>query len=149
MDICAWKISRLASNYFQKNLIEYGQEGWSLKRETIKYCEADALSLFQIISKFGDEILQMFDFDISRSPTLPSLALGVYRSNFLKAEEYKIPTITGDTYSNLYQGYFGGHVDVYYPISDKDKKVFSYDVNSLYPSVMASNPMPIGSPSLL
>ena len=38
-------------------------------------------------------------------------------------------------------------MDVYYPISYKDKKVFGYDVNSLYPSVMANSRFPTGSPT--
>ena len=127
-------------------IAQYLKEGqWNLRNESIKYCMEDCISLHQVIFKFGVEILDMFQYDISRSPTLPSLALGIYRSNFLQ-KEFKIPIITGHTYSDLVQGYLGGHVDVYYPVSDKNKKVYHYDVNSLYPYVMANFPMPVGTP---
>ena len=44
------------------------------------------------------------------------------------------------------KGYFGGHVDVYYPQSLPNEKVYHYDVNSLYPYAMPNNPMAIGNP---
>lgn len=121
-------------------------DNWNIRDETIKYCSRDCISLFEIVTRFRNEIMEMFDFDISRSPTLPSLALGIYRSNFLQEECHHIPIITGKAYSNLVQGYLGGHVDVYQPIPNKDDKIYHYDVNSLYPYVMAHFPMPTGKP---
>ena len=83
----------------------------------------------------------------SRTPTLPSLSLGIYRSNFLDSEKYQIPNIIGNLYLDLVKGYFGGHVDVYHPISEPDKKIYHYDVNSLYPYAMVNYPMPTGNPT--
>ena len=47
-------------------------------------------------------------------------------------------------YKNLKKAYTGGSVDVYKPYGEQ---VFRYDVNSLYPSVMKDNPMPVGYPT--
>jgi hypothetical protein len=41
--------------------------------------------------------------------------------------------------------FYGGHVDVYKPIGNNIKY---YDINSLYPFVMANNNFPIGNPTL-
>ena len=71
---------------------------WDLRKETIKYCIEDCIALHQIIFEFGVEILNIFQFDISRTPTLPSLALSIYRSNFLDCRNMKIPLIIGQTY---------------------------------------------------
>lgn len=120
---------------------------WDLRKETIKYCIEDCIALHQIIFEFGVEILNIFQFDISRTPTLPSLALSIYRSNFLDCRNMKIPLIIGQTYSDLVSGYLGGHVDVYYPITSSNSKVYHYDVNSLYPFVMKNFPMPTGNPT--
>nr|YP_009486079.1 hypothetical protein [Cantharellus lutescens]AWA82204.1 hypothetical protein [Cantharellus lutescens] len=46
-------------------------------------------------------------------------------------------------YEFFKSGYTGGSVDVYIPYG---KNLFSYDVNSLYPYVMKSFPMPVGNP---
>ena len=35
---------------------------------------------------------------------------------------------------------------MYIPISPKGGKIFAYDVNSLYPSVMVNSIFPIGNP---
>jgi hypothetical protein len=35
---------------------------------------------------------------------------------------------------------------MYIPKNDEGEKVYCYDVNSLYPSVMLSQPMPVGAP---
>jgi hypothetical protein len=46
-------------------------------------------------------------------------------------------------YKDISLSYFGGISDVYRP---EGKDIHSYDVNSLYPSVMAEYPMPVGTP---
>jgi len=91
---------------------------------------------------FNEKIFNLFKINIHKYPTLPSLSLGIYRSNFLK-EEYKIPLIHGKIYNDLKKAYTGGSVDVYKPYG---RKVNRYDVNSLYPSVMRNNSMPSGYP---
>lgn len=122
-------------------------EAWSLRDETIKYCINDCVSLYQILSRFSLEIFQSYDYDLMKSPTLPSLDLGIFRSNFLDTSKMKLPSITGNTYNDLVKGYTGGHVDVYIPISSEGEKVFQYDINSLYPYAMVDKAMPVGHPT--
>ena len=112
---------------------------WSLKRETIKYCENDVISLYSIIKVFQKRIFRLFEADINKYPTLSSLAFAIYRMKYLK--NYKIPNITGELYRNLKKSYTGGSVDVYKPIGENIKR---YDVNSLYPTVMSEFPSPVG-----
>jgi hypothetical protein len=78
-------------------------------------------------------------------PTLPSLAFGIYRTKFMLEEN--IPQITGKIEENIRAGYTGGAVDMYIPESTPNKPIFCYDVNSLYPSVMESQDMPVGNPT--
>lgn len=53
----------------------------------------------------------------------------------------------------LRTGYTGGAVDVYKPrppiINGQRSKVYAYDINSLYPSVMLQNDMPVGKPTFI
>jgi len=118
---------------------------WSLRGETIKYCEQDCKTLYQIIHSFQKKIFLLFRLDVLKYPTLSSLAFAIFRYKFLK--DSKIPIIEGDIFNQLKEGYTGGAVDVYKPFPEKGTKVYRYDVNSLYPSVMKSFNMPVGNPT--
>lgn len=67
----------------------------------------------------------------------------IFRKNYLNEDTFKIsiPNRNEDTF--IRRGYYGGHVDVYKPYGEN---LFYYDVNSLYPFIMKSYPMPCGPP---
>src|SRR5580693_2235467 len=105
-----------------------------MKDETIRYCEIDCISLYQIIIKFNELIFEQFNINIHRYPTLSSLAFAIYRTLFLEIDT--IPQLSGQVAKDIRQSYTGGAVDMYIPFNNEDTKVYAYDVNSLYPSVM-------------
>jgi len=118
---------------------------WNLKEESLKYCKIDCISLYQVIYKFADMIFDLFLWNIHHYSTLPSLAFAIFRSRFMT--ENIIPQISGKIAKDIRQSYTGGAVDVYIPENKKGTEVYCYDVNSLYPSVMSDNLMPIGTPT--
>ena len=118
---------------------------WNLRAEVIKYCENDCITLFQILLKFNDLIYNLFKMNIHKYPTLPSLALGVFRSKFLT--ENTIPQLSGQVAKDIRKSYTGGACDMYIPFNTIDSNLFAYDVNSLYPFVMKEYDMPIGKPT--
>jgi hypothetical protein len=120
-------------------------KNWNLKNETIKYCEIDCISLYQVIFKFSDLIFSMFNKNIHRYPTLPSLAFAIFRSCFM--EKNSVPQVTGKIEKDIRSGYTGGAVDMYIPENPDATKVYVYDANSLYPYIMQSQPMPVGNPT--
>lgn len=123
------------------------KNNWSLRDETIKYCLQDCITLHQILIKFNSLIYRKFKVNINRYPTLPSLAFGIFRTNFLGYNlnlDRKIPILVGEIYDFIKKSYTGGAVDMYIPHSKE--KMYCYDVNSLYPFVMATNDMPLGEP---
>jgi hypothetical protein len=120
----------------------YTNKTWNLREETIKYCEQDVRSLYQVLDIFSKQIFELFRVDILRYPTISSLAFAIYRSNFLK-EGFRIPLITGNLYYYLKKAYTGGSVDVYKP---SGTNVYRYDVNSLYPYAMKNYNMPTDNP---
>jgi hypothetical protein len=122
---------------------EYQNKEWSLKCETIKYCEQDVHTLYQILDVFSKKIYSLFRIDLFKYPTLSSLAFAIYRSNFLK-KDMNIPLINGELFNFFKLGYTGGSVDVYKP---QGEKVYRYDVNSLYPYVMEVCDMPTDNPT--
>jgi len=113
---------------------------WDLKLELIKYCEQDVISLYQIIDKFSKEIFDIFNLDLIKYPTLPSLSFAIYRSNYIKNKN--IPIISGEMFYDIFNSYYGGLVDMYKPYG---KNLYHYDVNSLYPYAII-NPIPVGIP---
>ena len=137
--------------YFDKISIEQYKiykssfhSNWNLKTETIKYCEIDCISLYQIIIKFSNMIFELFKINIHKYPTLSSLAFGIFRTHFLRKDE--IPQLSGQIANDIRISYTGGAVDMYLPKNPNGTKVYIYDVNSLYPYVMDQFDMPIGKP---
>nr|YP_009487321.1 hypothetical protein [Russula virescens]AWB36223.1 hypothetical protein [Russula virescens] len=58
-------------------------------------------------------------------------------------ENENIPQLSGNIEKDIRQGYTGGSTDMFIPYGENIK---CYDVNSLYPSVMIDQDMPIGKP---
>lgn len=121
---------------------QYSHNIWSLKDETIKYCSQDCKTLYQIIEKFSRNIFLISNVNVTDYPTLSSLAFAIFRTKFMKLEN--IPVLTGEIYNFIKKGYTGGAVDVYKPYGEN---VYRYDVNSLYPYIMFTNKLPIGTPN--
>jgi len=124
---------------------------WSFKDESIKYCKIDCLSLHEILTKFNTLIFNEFKVNINFVFTLPALASRIYKSQFM--HKNSIYQILGGVENDIRNSYTGGAVDVYIPHNRKEsffskffRKLFVYDVNSLYPFVMANTPMPVGLP---
>jgi hypothetical protein len=90
-------------------------------------------------------IYNLFGKNIHHYPTLPSLAFGIFRSNFMTEEN--IPQLSGKIAQDIRAGYTGGSVDMYLPELKSGKILRCYDVNSLYPSQMQSQLMPVGIPT--
>ena len=118
---------------------------WNFKMESIKYCELDCISLFQILSKFNQLIFNQFNININKYPTLPSLSFAIFRTHYNKEE--KMHMLSGQVYNDIKKSYTGGAVDMYIPKNPNGKKLYAYDVNSLYPYVMNNCKLPIGSPT--
>jgi len=128
--------------------LEYSKQftnDWILKVEAIDYCILDCISLYQILNKFSEMIFNLFQVNIQKYPTLSSLAFAIYRTKFMKEEN--IPKLSGKIAENIRLSYTGGAVDMYIPPPAKGSTIYCYDVNSLYPSQMVGNHMPVGVPT--
>ena len=136
-------------------LSEYKNKTWNFELEAIKYCKLDCQVLHEILVEFNKLIFNNFNINIHKSLTLPSLAMRIYKSQFMPADTvYQLSNINVER--DIRQSYTGGAVDVYIPhnrltsffskVTAFFKTLYVYDVNSLYPFVMANTPMPVGRP---
>jgi len=136
---------KVSKKDYQDYLNSFSGKTWNLEAETIKYCVMDCISLHQVMIKFSEMIFNLFEIDINKYPTLSSLAFAIFRTKFMP--ENTIPQLSGQIANDIRGSYTGGAVDMYIPKSPKGKKVYVYDVNSLYPYIMNSKLMPIGEPT--
>lgn len=66
---------------------------WNLRAELIRYLELDLKSLYQVINIFSRDIFNREKIDITKLPTISSIAFKIFRSNYL--ENSKLPIIKG------------------------------------------------------
>jgi len=90
-------------------------------------------------------IFELFKIDIHKYPTLSALAFAIFRTHFLPHDA--IPQLSGQIAKDIRQSYTGGAVDMYIPENEEGKKVYVYDVNSLYPFIMKEFDMPTDKPN--
>lgn len=116
----------------------------SQKDILIEYMKQDIYLLGGVMKEVQDIYYKLYSVDITTKITLSSLSLTIFRKQFYneRVTPVSIPNRTADEF--IRRGYYGGHADVYKPYG---KDLFYYDVNSLYPSAMARNSMPIGKPT--
>lgn len=62
---------------FENNL------NWNAEVETIKYLKNDCVCLFKILSGFLHKVSEEYNIDGTKIVSLPSLAMTVFRTNFL------------------------------------------------------------------
>jgi len=127
---------------------------WNYRDEAIKYCKLDCKCLYDILVKFNELIFKEFNINIDIPLTLPALAMRIYKSQFMPNNT--IYQLLGNVDTDIRNSFTGGAVDVYIPhnrvetfFSNIFTKLYSYDVNSLYPFIMANTPMPVGKPKVL
>lgn len=109
----------------------------------LTYLRQDVALLAGIMLKAQSIFWTKYSIDTENVMTISALALKIFRQRYFddKKTPIYIPTRNQDTF--IRKGYYGGHVDVYKPGAER---IYYYDVNSLYPYVMKSFPMPIGQP---
>lgn len=103
-----------------------------------KYLGLDVISLFEVCKSF-ERYLEIDFFPV----TIASLAMYLYRRRFQKYLLFK-PRKAVDEF--ISEAYAGGRVECFRP--GKHDSVRSYDINSLYPSVMRNAKFPVGTPVL-
>ena len=103
-----------------------------------KYLGLDVISLYQVCKSF-EKYLEIDFFPI----TIASLAMYLYRRKFQKYILFK-PRKPVDEF--ISKAYAGGRVEVFQP--GAHELVNSFDINSLYPSVMRNAKFPVGTPGV-
>ena len=75
------------------------------KDELTLYCKNDCFILYKIIQNFNQLIFDKWNLNINNFPTLPSVAMGLFRSKFLREDEVCI--IKGVSFKDIKESYTG------------------------------------------
>ena len=115
----------------------------SQKAVLLDYMKQDILLLGGVMQKAQELYWNSYKVDIESALTISSLALTIFRTSYYDPKTWPIHIPSRNEDAFIRRGYYGGHAEVYIP---HGKNLHYYDVNSLYPYVMKTYPMPGGNP---
>lgn len=130
------RITRNFGVHHQKQEFDFSK----LKRVTkklVRYNKYDCIGLYESLEKF-------FDWPIIRKAgpayTIASQSIRVLRTYL----DESIYCLNKNLDEKIRTAYFGGRVEIFRPFfkGTRDKQLYNYDVNSLYPTVMLQNDFP-------
>lgn len=106
------------------------------------YLKSDCVGLHQVLSLFFSQDLLK---DAQLSYTIAGQSMEVFRSTL---HDRHLESLTGSAERFCRPAYLGGRTEIFRPIfkGKKGKKLFEYDVNSLYPFVLKEFEYPCGRP---
>jgi hypothetical protein len=142
----------ISINIYNSLKLQHKNKFWDFEKESIEYCKLDCKSLHEVLTKFNEFVFNEFQVNIHKVLTLPALAMRIYKTHFMGKNT--IYQLGGEVEQNIRKSYSGGSVDVYIPHNKVNPLaniiryviLYYYDVNSLYPYIMANAPMPTGKP---
>jgi hypothetical protein len=124
-----------------QNIIENYIKEETFLIELKNYCIHDSLCLQEGFEHFLNYIRMNLNIEPLESLSLPGISLKYFRSKFYDDEKLPIERLSENKDHFIRKSYRGGIVELFKPhLLDG----YHYDVNSLYPYVMKSFPMPIG-----
>lgn len=118
---------------------EIKKDNWNAKLETQKYLRADLIGLLEALLIFSNFIHDKYNINITRYPTIPSIALAIFLSNRIDWHRF-LKIIKGGCEKDIRSSYYAGLTNVF---EHERKNGFMYDMVSQYPAAM-KNPMPVG-----
>lgn len=130
-------------NYIGKDPNNKGRNDlWNFKEEAIKYCTNDTEILYEIITKFRNNIWYDWKIDISRINTISSLAMKIFLSSFYNINNTPIYHTGISNEDILRMAYYGG---TNLKFIDRIDNGYIYDIVSQYPNAIMRD-IPSGKP---
>ncbi|KAF6139864.1 hypothetical protein GIB67_009711 [Kingdonia uniflora] len=110
--------------------------------QLLDYMRQDIRLLAGVVMVAQEIYWTEYNIDITSCLTLSSLAMKISRSRYYNDKEFPIHIPNRNEDEFFRSGYYGRHADMYKPYG---KNLYYCDVNSLYPFVMKTYPMPCGT----
>jgi len=129
---------------FDVNSLTPDSDWKGIKADLVNYNVQDCRILYQLIELYAELNLEAFSVNIFKAPTAAANAFQIFRTKYLDDKKTFIPISSRNIYDFIKPAYQGGACDVYKPSNPDGTILHYYDINSLYPSVMAQNKMPTG-----
>ncbi|KAF6165385.1 hypothetical protein GIB67_018829 [Kingdonia uniflora] len=111
--------------------------------QLLDYMKQDIRLLAGVVYMAQEIYWTKYGIDITSCLTLSSLTMKIYRSKYYNDKEFPIHIPNRNEDKFFRTAYYGGHANMYKPYG---KNLYYYDVNSLYPFIMKTYPMPCGKP---
>lgn len=100
-----------------------------------EYCEHDSYLLYEVISAFRTNIINLYNTDPISVLTISSLSFKILRKFFIKDRTIENTSNNVNKHEFIHKSYRGGYCGVLIPM-EEEYKLTHIDINSSYPSSM-------------
>lgn len=116
-------------------------------KKMIKYCNYDAMGLFEVLKEFHGIILNTFGIDFRDKYTAASISKKIFMERYYDPDNFPLYNLSDKIDEFIRESYFGGRTDLYNKIGEQNPGFYYYiDAVSWYPTQMSQKKLPYGLP---
>ena len=135
-------LKKISKKSKEKEIYNKKNRKYSLDRLK-QFIKTDLKNTSNVISLTKWQLFIKYKIQLTKSISLSTMSLDIFKKNFKNSSKLFNNDIL--SYNLLCGSYLGGISNIYLPCS-KNETVYGYDLNSLYPYIMYSRPLPLGKP---
>ncbi len=122
-----------------------------LKRDIIKYCNYDVMSLYEVLEKFHEILIQEFDIEFRDKTTISSISKLIFLSRYYDPKKFPLYTLSDTIDKIVRKDFYGGRTDIgeqigVIPLEEGKDGFYYLDYCSHHPTQMSKKPLPYGLP---
>lgn len=109
----------------------------------LHFVKKDLITIHKKLKLTRWQLFIRYNINLYKNISISAISLNIFKNNFNDSKQLFDINIL--SYNLISRSYLGGIANIYLPCI-KNSTLYGYDINSLYPFIMFSKPLPAGKP---